>query len=51
MKDIFGLFYKPFFCKNYLINFIISNIFGLLFLHFKDLANKGQNLNFYEHFI
>ena len=43
-KDIF-------FCKNYLINSIISSIFGWLFLDFKKLVNKGQILNFYKHFI
>ena len=50
MKDIFGIFISIF-CKNYLINSIISRIFGWLFLHFKDLANDRQILDFYRHFI
>ena len=44
-------FLQAFFCKNYQINFIISGIFGWLFLHFKDLLNEEQILNFYKHFI
>ena len=27
------------------------SIFGSLFLHFKDLVNKGKKLDFYRHFI
>ena len=27
------------------------SIFGSLFLHFKDLVNKGQILDFYRNFI
>ena len=27
------------------------SIFGSLLLHYKDLVNKGQILNFYRHFI
>ena len=50
MKDIFGIFISIF-CKNYLVNSIISSIFVWLFLHFKDLVNEGQILNFYKHFI
>ena len=50
MKDIFGIFISIF-CKNYLINSAISSIFGWVFLHFKDLVNEGQILNFYKHFI
>ena len=50
MKDIFGIFISIF-CKNYLINSIISRIFGSLFLHFKDLVNDRQILDFYRHFI
>ena len=42
---------QAFFCKNYLINSIISSIFGRLFLHFKKQVNKGKILNFYEQFI
>ena len=50
MKDISGLFISIF-CKNYLINSIISSIFGWFFLHSKDLVNEGQILNVHKHFI
>ena len=49
MKAIFGIFYALF-CKNYLINSIISSIFGC-FLRSKDLMNEKQILNFYKYFI
>ena len=39
------------FCKNYRINDIISSILGWRYLHFKDLVNKAQILNFYKDFI
>ena len=50
MKDIFGIFISIF-CKNYVLSFIISSIFGWLFLHFKDLVIEGEILNFYKDFI
>ena len=29
----------------------MSNIFGWLFLHFKNLVNEEKILNFYKHFV
>ena len=52
MKEKFGIFYKHFFCKNYLINSVYESFLGGFFdIIIKDLVNEGQILNFYKHFI
>ena len=48
-RGYFGSFYKHFF-KKYQINSITVNIFERFFLHYKELVNEGQILNFYRPF-